>query len=182
MLPEHTLLRTEKGQGRKEVPLAGEWAGVECPTVALREGISRRNSTSSPSLTSQGECSSLRPCWSPSAELAPVCPYLFCTGGRKTRCGIWMLANKCWVKGDNSFPIMAQDAVNLLHCQGRLLAPAYRDSQHCRRVFLLPKRSLSSLNLMSLLVCSPGLSTSPLNSSSALNRLLPNLAAPTNMV
>lgn len=34
VLPERTLMGTEKEQGRKEVPLAGDWVGVGFLAVA----------------------------------------------------------------------------------------------------------------------------------------------------
>lgn len=122
----------------KKVPVAGLeldfWLWLS--PWSSRDRITKKNSTSSLShLTGQV----LQP---PSHLGAPLlnlhqfvntCLVLGGWGGLKTRCSIWMWANKCWAKGKNSFPTTARDAVNLLGCQRWPLAPvqpaAYRDSQ-----------------------------------------------------
>lgn len=69
-----------------------------------------------------------------------------------------MQGNKCWVKGDNFFPTMAQDGVDLLHCRGGhwLLSaglPALPQGAPPSRV----QPVLIEFNLMALLVHSPDL-------------------------
>lgn len=132
------IVGDRKGTGKE-----GSASGLELgfwlwlSTSFIKNRINKKNSTSSLSVTPQGECSSLQPPPSPSAELAPLCPYLSCTGGPKTRHGIWMQGNKRWVKGDNFFP------QHVLH--SRLSSWNVTERPHCSiplAHLLLPEQQL----------------------------------------